>query len=746
MKTRRSALLRIAAAAAVIATSGSAHAVLLDRGPQDPTLFFPLWYRDLNGLALKECLSTQPSPNPNAGNLPMCFPQNPDPLGFPGNVGPEVFYSDVTAKLGKAGAGGAGFSLTYVGALEGSYIPAGKPVHGTESVFARVRVLANVAVAGTYKVTHPYGVEVFPNVQPGARAIFFTADVPVGPPLNWDLALGGRVGPFAQWDFVDPGFVLDFTNPATGVTESFVGDPNIPHTFTGSPFGTNFIRVDGPVGSNLDGAGNDFIQTPLAAVLGQKWLAPIPTPLSVKRATYSRDPVKNLVTVDVYAKSAPGAQMIVTGNGLPSAQMVGDATGNYFAHIEAPGTTIPPAAVLVTNMSSTPVNSVTAGVTDLVEVTKATYDTLTNAVAVTAVSSDKAAPPTGPAFTLVAPWGGLMAGGAFSTVLPLGTIAPESVTVQSSAGGVEAEDVVVVPGLPMNPPLPPVAVADTMTVVENTTGSLDLSLNDVVVAPATAGSVMIISAPTSGVATAALTGGVVTYKPNLNYFGPDSFTYVLADSTGKLSNLATVTVNVTFVPSPPTPVNDDFAMIQNGATPLKGRAYNVVANDLAPAGTAIDPASVKVTVPPLHGTAVANLDGTVTYTPALKWVGGDTFAYSIANTAGGVSATSATVTAVTFGGAETLAFIKVIYTVSKTQWNITGSTNWFGPTLLNTKVTCWNGKTVGGGALLGTTGVDTAGKFALVPPSLTTPGPDLTKFITCQSSNGAVVSGAVTVN
>src|SRR5690242_6359158 len=117
MKTRRSALLRIAAAAAVIATSGSAHAVLLDRGPQDPTLLFPTWYRDLNGLALKECLSQQPSPNPNAGNLPMCFALNPDPLGFAGNVGPEVFYTNLTARLGGRNAQGAGFFMTYVAAL-----------------------------------------------------------------------------------------------------------------------------------------------------------------------------------------------------------------------------------------------------------------------------------------------------------------------------------------------------------------------------------------------------------------------------------------------------------------------------------------------------------------------------------------------------------------------------------------------------------------------------------------------------
>jgi hypothetical protein len=288
-------------------------------------------------------------------------------------------------------------------------------------------------------------------------------------------------------------------------------------------------------------------------------------------------------------------------------------------------------------------------------------------------------------------------------------------------------------------------VADTLTLPENTVGTIDVSANDVVTPPATVGQVLIISAPTSGTATAALTGGLVTYKPNLNYFGPDSFTYVLQDSAGKLSNLATVTVNVTFVPPAPIASADDFAMLQNGATPLKARVYNVIANDIAQTGTTLNPASVKITAAPLHGTAVANLDGTVTYTPALKYVGADSYQYTVANNFGIVSA-PATVNIVVEGGPEALAIGKAIYASARAQWTIVGTTNWFGPTLLHTTISCWNGTTVGGGAFLGTTGVDTTGKFALVPPSLTTPPPDATHLFTCQSSNGAVITAAVTVN
>src|SRR5919201_2756800 len=138
MKTHRSALLRLAAAAAVLASSGTAHAVLLDHGPGDPTLLFPTWYRDLNGLALQQCLSQTADPNPGALGKPFCFPLNPDPTGFPGNVGPEVFYSDLVMLVQK---GNPAFSLRYIAALEATYLPAGVPIHGTESLFARVRII-----------------------------------------------------------------------------------------------------------------------------------------------------------------------------------------------------------------------------------------------------------------------------------------------------------------------------------------------------------------------------------------------------------------------------------------------------------------------------------------------------------------------------------------------------------------------------------------------------------------------------
>jgi hypothetical protein len=103
------------------------------------------------------------------------------------------------------------------------------------------------------------------------------------------------------------------------------------------------------------------------------------------------------------------------------------------------------------------------------------------------------------------------------------------------------------------------------------------------------------------------------------------------------------------------------------------------------------------------------------------------------------------VNVVVFSSAEQLAFQKIIYVSSKSAWSIVGSTTWFGPTLTHTTVSCFIGSTVGG-APLGSVAVDTTGKFALVPVAGTVPAPDATRLITCQSSNGAIRTGAVTVN
>lgn len=79
--------------------------------------------------------------------------------------------------------------------------------------------------------------------------------------------------------------------------------------------------------------------------------------------------------------------------------------------------------------------------------------------------------------------------------------------------------------------------------------------------------------------------------------------------------------------------------LKDVATTVEGSPVTipVLANDTALAGTVITPATVAIATPAAHGTAVANPDGTVTYTPAAAFFGTDAFAYTVGDSAGNVS-------------------------------------------------------------------------------------------------------------
>jgi hypothetical protein len=711
MRTAHLKTSRLLAIAAALLSALPAQAALLDKGPNDPTLVFPTWYRDLGGTAVGLCKSQAPSPNAAAAFAPMCFPLAADPLGYAGNLGGELFYNNLTVLIGSGGA----FNLRYVAALEATY-STGTPIHGTELVFSRVRVVANVVTPGTYTVTHPFGVEVFPDVPAsGPRSIFYTVDIPLGPELDFAGVLNGRLGPFIQWDVLNPGETL------TVGGAQFLGDPNYDHTYTGSPFGTNYVRVDGPPGSNLDGAGNDFIVQPLGTVLGQRWTAPIPTAFTIQKAVYSRDAALN--TVDVWATSAAGQKLVVTGANLPSLQLKEFPGGNYYGHIEESSTLIPPASVTVTNLTSVPVTSKSIQLTDQLDAVT-TYASATGALSVSATSSDQ----SGPTLTVLGPGGGLMVppaapGGAytFATTLPATVEPPQVVRVESNAGGFYNSTVVVTAGAPMNAAGSPVATDFTAPVAGAGTTFIDMLPN---VTVGGAFTVLVLTQPVTGTAVATANG--VNYTPGAGASGADSFTYAVQDALG-ISNVATVTFTVTFVAAAPTASSDNGAL-QAGAT----RTVNVLGNDTAASGTVIDPLSVQVAG---AGASVNPATGVVSYT-AGGASGVFTFTYTVANTAGTRSA-PATVTMVVFGGPESVSYSKNQYTVSNQRWTISGSTNWFNAALTQGSATCWTGTAAAPTAttLIGTAPIDTAGKFQLVPVG-PTPTPANPSSITCKTTYG----------
>jgi VCBS repeat-containing protein len=91
---------------------------------------------------------------------------------------------------------------------------------------------------------------------------------------------------------------------------------------------------------------------------------------------------------------------------------------------------------------------------------------------------------------------------------------------------------------------PPVAGDDAVLTYRNETVTFNPLANDSDPdGSIVAGSVAIINPPLRGIAVAN-EDGTITYQPNPDYFGEDSFTYQVRDNGGALSNVASVNVRV----------------------------------------------------------------------------------------------------------------------------------------------------------------------------------------------------------
>jgi len=137
--------------------------------------------------------------------------------------------------------------------------------------------------------------------------------------------------------------------------------------------------------------------------------------------------------------------------------------------------------------------------------------------------------------------------------------------------------------------------------------------------------VMSVTNPPHGTAT--INGdGTVTYKPDLNYVGTDSYQYTVSDGNGG-SDTATVSMQVRDVSStsnnPPNAV-DDTAGTTKGTAVTTG----VLSNDNDVDGDALTISSM--TNPP-NGSVTKNSGGTITYKPNTGFVGTDSYQYTISD-------------------------------------------------------------------------------------------------------------------
>ena len=186
---------------------------------------------------------------------------------------------------------------------------------------------------------------------------------------------------------------------------------------------------------------------------------------------------------------------------------------------------------------------------------------------------------------------------------------------------------------------PPVANDDSATTDEDTPVTIDILDNDTdidgTIDPT---SVTEVSGPSNGSIAIDPVTGDVTYTPDPNFNGTDTFTYQVCDDDGNCDT-ATVIVNVTDGNDPPV-ANDDSATTDED-TPV---TIDILDNDTDIDGT-IDPTSVTEVSGPSNGSiAIDPVTGDVTYTPDPNFNGTDTFTYQVCDDDGNCDTATVTVT------------------------------------------------------------------------------------------------------
>ena len=139
----------------------------------------------------------------------------------------------------------------------------------------------------------------------------------------------------------------------------------------------------------------------------------------------------------------------------------------------------------------------------------------------------------------------------------------------------------------------------------------------------------IVSQPTNG--TLSGTGANRIYTPSPNYNGTDSFTFRVKDGQ-KVSNISTVTINVSAVNDAPTANEDSETIGEDSGV----NTFNVLSNDSSiESGETL---TITAVTQGANGTvAITNYGLNVSYTPKADFFGADSFTYTISDGNGGTA-------------------------------------------------------------------------------------------------------------
>jgi len=187
---------------------------------------------------------------------------------------------------------------------------------------------------------------------------------------------------------------------------------------------------------------------------------------------------------------------------------------------------------------------------------------------------------------------------------------------------------------------PPVADDQSVMTIVNTPLGIILSASD---ADGDSLAYSIVTGPSNGSISG--TEPVLTYSPNLNYEGLDSFTFKANDGTDD-SNLATISINITPINDPPVANDDNGSTDEDSVTNVA-----VLTNDSDPDGDSIS-ISIFDGASTLGASISDNGDGTLNYDPTTSSTlqslndgdaQDDTFSYTIQDEHGATNSATVTV-------------------------------------------------------------------------------------------------------
>ena len=189
-----------------------------------------------------------------------------------------------------------------------------------------------------------------------------------------------------------------------------------------------------------------------------------------------------------------------------------------------------------------------------------------------------------------------------------------------------------------------VAVADTASVDEEGSLTIDVLANDIVSPDLPVGSddLLIDSVSSVDHGTVTISGDLLTltYIPDADWNGTEVFFYTMKDSTDHISTASvTVTVN---------PLNDPVTAIDDTVTTDEDQAVTILplTNDLdIDLSTEGDTLTITSLAGVEKGVALISSGGdSILFTPAANWVGDETFSYTVQDQGSSISTANITVT------------------------------------------------------------------------------------------------------